>query len=224
MSGLLYALTQPVEGEEAKYHRWYDQEHIPDRLNVAGFNSARRYLAADGSGIYGAMYELSSPEVLRLHAYRAVKLQRTPEEEAILGQLPLVSWRVYRGVGDPAVFDDGFGGDAPWVLMTGLTPQPGTEDDVRDWQRMEFLPLLSGVPGCLRARCFEQLEGDGPSHAVVVDLATLAAATSPEMRALQATPWARSLEQAAAAAEWVPLARLRNFSGQRWRTEGILGP
>ena len=224
MSGLLYALTQPVEGEEAQYHRWYDQEHVPDRLGVAGFESARRYLAADSSGVYGALYDLASPEVLRLHAYRMIKAQRTPEESAILERLPLVSWRTYRGIEDPAVFAAGFDGDAPWVLMTGLTPAPGTDDDVRDWQRMELLPLLAGVPGCLRARRFEQIEGDGPRHAVVIDLATLDAVTSPEMQALRATPWARRLEHAATATEWVPLARIRSFSGRRWRTEGILGP
>ncbi len=224
MSGLLYALTRPVEGEEARYHRWYDQEHIPDRLGVAGFQSARRYLAADGSGIYGALYELDSPEVLRLHAYRMVKVQRTPEEAAILERLPLVAWRSYRGVGDPVVFQDGFDGDAPWVLMTGLTPEPGTENDVRDWQLMELLPLLAGVPGCLRARCFEQVEGEGPQYAVVIDLATLSAATSPEIQALRSTPWTRRLEQTATDTEWVPLARIRSFSGRRWRTKGSLGP
>jgi hypothetical protein len=40
--------TNPVEGREDEYNRWYDEVHIPDLLQIAGgFSSAQRFRIAD---------------------------------------------------------------------------------------------------------------------------------------------------------------------------------
>jgi hypothetical protein len=40
-------LTNPVEGKEAEFNRWYNGQHVPDVLNVPGFVSAQRFRLAD---------------------------------------------------------------------------------------------------------------------------------------------------------------------------------
>jgi len=71
--GLLLTQTEPPPAMEEEFNAWYDLEHLPERLSIPGFRSARRWVAdlAPGKGKYFATYELdslavlSSPEYLR---------------------------------------------------------------------------------------------------------------------------------------------------------------
>lgn len=40
-------MTNPVEGKESEFNEWYNQQHIPDVLNVPGFVSGHRFRIAD---------------------------------------------------------------------------------------------------------------------------------------------------------------------------------
>ena len=40
-------MTNPNEGKEEEYNEWYNQQHIPDVLNVPGFVSAQRFRLAE---------------------------------------------------------------------------------------------------------------------------------------------------------------------------------
>ena len=63
-SGLLFVMIDVKPEFEDELHRWYEQEHIPERLACAGFRNARRFQAVEGSPKFLATYELDSPEVL----------------------------------------------------------------------------------------------------------------------------------------------------------------
>ena len=54
--------TKPVAGKEAEYNRWYDEQHLPDVLQVPGVVNARRFLATDAEGNkqYLALYGLQT--------------------------------------------------------------------------------------------------------------------------------------------------------------------
>jgi hypothetical protein len=54
---------------EAEYHRWYWQQHLPERLSVPGFMSAYRYQAVAGSPRFFTWYFVSDVEVLRSQRY-----------------------------------------------------------------------------------------------------------------------------------------------------------
>lgn len=41
------AFTNSVDGREDEFNRWYDQQHVPDVLDVPGFVSAQRFVCAD---------------------------------------------------------------------------------------------------------------------------------------------------------------------------------
>ena len=47
--GIMLVQSRPSSPDDAdKYHRWYDETHIPEILAVDGFASARRLQSADG--------------------------------------------------------------------------------------------------------------------------------------------------------------------------------
>jgi len=71
--GLLLTMTEPPPAMEEEFNAWYDDEHLPERLAIPGFRSARRWVAdvAPGEGKYLATYELDSPDVLVSAAYLA---------------------------------------------------------------------------------------------------------------------------------------------------------
>lgn len=64
--GLLLTITEPPAQMEEEFNAWYDSEHLPERLSIRGFRSARRWVAdgMPGEGKYLATYELESPAVL----------------------------------------------------------------------------------------------------------------------------------------------------------------
>jgi hypothetical protein len=73
---------------DEEFNAWYDDEHLPERLAITGFRSARRWVAnvAPGEGSYLATYELDSPAVLSSAEYRARFEGATPWTRRCLGK------------------------------------------------------------------------------------------------------------------------------------------
>jgi hypothetical protein len=57
--------------DEADFNRWYDREHLEERVAIDGFLEARRYVAHRGAPKYLCLYSTESLEVLDSPAYRA---------------------------------------------------------------------------------------------------------------------------------------------------------
>lgn len=56
--------------DEADFNRWYDREHLIERVAIDGFLEARRYVAHAARPKYLFLYSTSSIEVLDSPAYR----------------------------------------------------------------------------------------------------------------------------------------------------------
>jgi hypothetical protein len=62
-------LTNPTSGNETEYNRWYNEQHIPDVLNVPGFVAAQRFRLADSETgdkhphKYLALYEIETNDL-----------------------------------------------------------------------------------------------------------------------------------------------------------------
>jgi hypothetical protein len=82
--GLLLTLTEPPPAMEEEFNAWYDEEHLPERLAIPGFRSARRW---DSGRTYLATYELDSAAVLQSAAYLARFHNQTPWSRRCLGKL-----------------------------------------------------------------------------------------------------------------------------------------
>ncbi|WP_199743000.1 DUF4286 family protein [Nocardia stercoris] len=64
-------LTNPVDGREGEFHRWYTETHLHDALRVPGFSSAQLFKIADGAQraeppypwTYCALYDLETDDL-----------------------------------------------------------------------------------------------------------------------------------------------------------------
>jgi hypothetical protein len=86
--GLLLTMTEPPPAMDEEFNAWYDGEHLPERLAIAGFRSARRWVAevAPGEGRYLATYELDCEAVLSSPEYLARFAAATPWTRRCLGK------------------------------------------------------------------------------------------------------------------------------------------
>ncbi|MGE0039518.1 MAG: DUF4286 family protein [Xanthobacteraceae bacterium] len=67
--GLLLFMTDVNSTLEDEFNRWYEEEHLPERMAVPGFINARRFRCIEGGPRYLALYDLETPDVLRSPAY-----------------------------------------------------------------------------------------------------------------------------------------------------------
>jgi hypothetical protein len=185
MQGLLVAMMNPP-ADEAGFNAWYDEEHVPLRLGVAGFLSARRYRAAEAEGPrYLALYDLASVDVLQSEAYLRLWREPSERERNMLASIPFTDRRVCELVLNGPEWTP----NAPYQLIVCMTPPDGAEDDFVAWYREEHIRMLLDVPGWRRVRLFRQLEGSGPAFMALHELESPAVFEQPEYTASISTPW-----------------------------------
>src|ERR1043166_433874 len=68
--GMLLTSMDIDPADEPDFNRWYDREHLEERVAIAGFLKARRYVAHRGSPKYLCLYSTETFEVLDGPAYR----------------------------------------------------------------------------------------------------------------------------------------------------------
>lgn len=82
--GILSVWNDRDEEIARAYESWYVGEHVPERLGVAGFLSARRYEAVRGAPRFMTYYELESPQVLSSPDYLARLASPTEQTRSIM--------------------------------------------------------------------------------------------------------------------------------------------
>lgn len=199
--GLLLTITEPRPEMEAEFNAWYDREHIAERLSIPGFLSARRWVAEGkpGEGKYLATYELVTPGVLQTEAYLERFRNPSPWSKRSL-ENTVVSRRWACEQINP--------GDAPPHMMShalfvaiGDAP-PEHEDEFNRWYDEEHLPMLSQVPGVLRARRFVDLQGRKPRYIALYELDHEAVTQHPQWQAALGTDRAKRIGELTAGVEW----------------------
>jgi hypothetical protein len=75
--GMLLTSMDIDPKDEADFNRWYDREHLIERVAIDGFLEARRYIAHQGSPKYLCLYSTETFEVLDSPAYRTVLMNPT---------------------------------------------------------------------------------------------------------------------------------------------------
>ena len=146
-------MTEPPLAMEEEFNAWYDTEHLPERLAIPGFRSARRWVAdvPAGEGKYLATYELDSAAVLQSPAYLERFANATPWTRRCLGRC--------------AVFKR-------WACEQ---VQPGDADSHPLAKALLFLTAereidVPAITGALQVRRFIASAGE-PRHIALVDLA-----------------------------------------------------
>lgn len=95
-AGLLLIMMEVEPEYEEEFNRWYWEEHVPERLTVPGFISARRFLAVEGEPKYLALYEVESAEVLQSDDYKGSPCQRHSVDQPDATALHLHAQHLHR--------------------------------------------------------------------------------------------------------------------------------
>jgi hypothetical protein len=68
--GMLLTSMNIDLADEADFNRWYDREHLEERVAIEGFLEARRYVAHSGNPKYLCLYSTKTFDVLDSAPYR----------------------------------------------------------------------------------------------------------------------------------------------------------
>ena len=75
--GMLLTSMDIDPSDDVDFNRWYDREHLEERVAIPGFLEARRYVAHQGSPKYLCLYSTETFDVLDSPAYRAKLANQT---------------------------------------------------------------------------------------------------------------------------------------------------
>lgn len=130
MTGILAVWNDRTDAIADDYERWYMTEHIPERLAVPGFQTARRYEAIDADRRFFTFYEVDSPDVLTSPDYLArlgdpTELTRTimPNFTGMVRSVFIEKAREGSGAGGGAVvlrYANGAPADLPRAVIAGV--------------------------------------------------------------------------------------------------------
>ena len=84
--GMLLTSMDIDPSDEAEFNRWYDREHLLERVAIDGFLEARRYVAHAGSPKYLCLYSTATFEVLDSPTYRTVLMNPTDWSKTTLAR------------------------------------------------------------------------------------------------------------------------------------------
>lgn len=126
--------------DEAEFNRWYDREHLRERVAIDGFLEARRYVARQASPKYLCLYSTRTFEVLDSPAYRAALTNPTDWSKINLARFRNMIRAIAR-----ITISCGLGRGAALGIVR-VRPSLGCEDRLREALRRNFDPEnLDGI-------------------------------------------------------------------------------
>jgi hypothetical protein len=138
--GMLLTSMDIDAGDEADFNRWYDREHLEERVAIEGFIEARRYVARTGSPKYLCLYSTATIEVLDSPAYRTRLASPTDWSKTTMARFENMIRAVAR-----ITISRGQGRGAALGIVR-LRPEAGTEAALRDVLRQKLDPdALDGI-------------------------------------------------------------------------------
>jgi hypothetical protein len=84
--GMLLTSMDIDASDEVEFNRWYDREHLLERVTIDGFLEARRYIAHQGSPKYLCLYSTATFDVLDSPTYRTVLMNPTDWSKTTLAR------------------------------------------------------------------------------------------------------------------------------------------
>jgi len=185
---LMVYVDVPAEVEE-EFNRWYNEEHIPERLSIPGVLSAARYVAVKGAPKYLACYELTEPEAWHTEAWQ--RHLRNPTQwsqrmsPGVVGRNYVRN--LYRLVYPGQVSSETAEAHmAPALLVGRMSVPPELESEFNSAYNTERLPLYRSIPGYIRGRRFVAVMGE-PKYITVHECRSPQVADSGEWAAVRTT-------------------------------------
>jgi hypothetical protein len=146
---MLLTITDAAPEFEAEFNRWYDREHLIDRVGTPGFLSARRYLASEGKRKYLAVYETENIAVFDSAAYKHKLTHQSDWSKHILKQFRNPHRAVAR-IGASQAF--GVGGVASVAMLAAASDRT---DALRQKVADKVIPILLAQPDVVAVHLLE---------------------------------------------------------------------
>ena len=172
-SGLLMVWADVPAAAEPEFNRWYNEEHLAERLALPGFLSAARYEAVKGGPKHLACYELESVAALESAAYRRAQAHPTewtrrcsPE---VIGTTYIrnVYTMIHPAALAPAAARSGM---APALQIGRMDVPPEIDADFNEWYNTIYVPNYETVPGVIRGRRYRAVVGT-PTYLTLYEFA-----------------------------------------------------
>ena len=161
-TGLLMVWADIPADKEAEFNRWYNEEHLAERMSVPGFLNAARYEAVKGGPKHLAVYELESPAVLESPAYKKVQANSTPWTKRCSPEVIGTTFirNVYAMIHPRALSGAAAASDLAPALQLGRMDVPREVDaEWNEWYNTIYVPNYEKVPGVIRGRRYRATTG-----------------------------------------------------------------
>jgi len=161
-TALLMVWTDVPADKEAEFNRWYNEEHLAERLAVPGFLAAARYEAVKGAPKHLAYYELENTAVLESEAYQRVTVNPTPWTQRcspnVIGTTFIrnVYTMIHPTAVTPAIAESGM---APALQIGRMDVPPAIDAEFNTWYNTIYVPNYEKVPGVIRGRRYRATAG-----------------------------------------------------------------
>jgi hypothetical protein len=138
--GMLLTSMNIDPADEADFNRWYDREHLLERVAIPGFLEARRYVAHSSNPKYLCLYSTKAFDVLDSPAYRKALNNPTEWSKTTLARFKNMIRAIAR-----ITISRGQGRGAALGIIR-LRPAAGSEDRLRAALRQKLDPKeLDGI-------------------------------------------------------------------------------
>ena len=161
-TGLLMVWADVPASKEDEFNRWYNEEHVPERLAIPGFRAGARYEAVKGGPKHLACYELESIAVLDSSAYKRVQThptewtRRCSPEVVGTTYIRNVYTMIHPGALSPEAASAGM---APALQIGRMDVPPEIDRDFNEWYNTIYVPNYEKVPGVIRGRRYRATVG-----------------------------------------------------------------
>lgn len=157
---VLFSEMTPAEAWEAEFNSWYDEEHIPVRMELEGFAGAQRYKRNERD--YLAVYDLASVEALETPSYQQLKNAPSQQTERMLGSVAKFSRYIGRGIGSVSSSANML--EAPVLYAVFFEAAASELADFDAWYALDHVPILMECEDWLGCRRFELTASHPHSH------------------------------------------------------------
>ena len=185
--GLLMVYVDVPTEHEDEFNRWYDAEHIPERLAIPGVLNAARYVAVRGGPKYLACYEIDRAATYHSERWQYHLDHPTEWSQRMSPGVIGVNYirNLYELIYPDAVDAETAAADLAPAILVGRMAVPNALDDAFNAAyNAERLPLYYRIPGYIRGRRWQAVMGE-PKYTTVHECNDPAVADSPEWQAVR---------------------------------------
>jgi len=150
--GLLVNWADVDPDYRIEYQKWHNCQHMTERVSIPGFHTGRRYQGIGDAPEFIMYYETEDSKVLASEPYLHAQNNPTSWTREAIPHLKNITRAIYSLItssGEKAPTE------APYLHIVKFNEASGSDEEVIEWFRDNYLPRISSITGVYRARLYE---------------------------------------------------------------------